>query len=149
MSIDLKIVKIAGREYISANELHIALAIAGNHRARWIEDRIARVGLLPDDDFVKVAAGAQIRSWNEIYLTPHAALRIAVSERSFRESGTTKDIRVHCGTMQEMILEMRPDLQKALRLRGTEGLTQEERIQLMGSASKWDDALNQLSRMGL
>ena len=138
-----------GTELIGSIDLHKALGVGRAH-SHWIEERIKRFGLVCDRDYREIVAGGQERRWRRVLLTPMAALRIALDERSFRgvEGADKRGLRQRCTVLQDALLEARPELEQALRYCRTSSMTEEERAKLFGGAKKWTAAVDQLIHFG-
>ena len=142
-------VLIDGREMVKAQDLHDALGVRGDHRLRWVHDRIERLGLLEGEDYVERDGGGAKKTWKNLALTPMAALEVAISERSFRESPKTIGLRRQHAALRAAVMELQPELAQALRYLKMTDVTDAERARLMGGQEQWETALQRLVELQL
>lgn len=138
-------------DFVDSKDLHKSLSVGRAH-AHWIADRIDRLGLSRDADYRETSRGGSQRAWTTVFLTPKAALRIALAHQPFRGVNTAgkKELLRQRDALAEALLDMRPELRKVLHYEQQVKLSRDERAKLMGwTALEWDAALDNLKSLGL
>jgi phage anti-repressor protein len=137
------------QELIDARTLHAELHV-GNMFPHWIKRRITELDLFDGVHFCKVAHrpnnGTERQSFDYLLL-PVVALRMALMQRSYSGSHSTKmqDLQHQVNFLRERFYAQNPEYVRVARFLAIEGLSDEERVNLMGWTEKqWTSAVAEL-----